>query len=56
MNVPRNYSQQCQADVDEEIGAAARNHEYADGRQEDRDEDYKDGGGGVCHCDWFWFV
>jgi len=43
MNVSWDITQETQAKVDEEIGAAAGDDVDADGRQEDGDEDEKDG-------------
>lgn len=47
MDVSWDIPQQGQADIDQKIGAAACGHEDADGRNEDGDEDYQEGGGGV---------
>jgi hypothetical protein len=40
----------CQTDIDEEVGTAARDHENANGRDQDGDEDDKKGGRCVRHC------
>lgn len=49
VDVPREVAQQREADVDEEVGAAARDQEDADGREEDGDYDEEEGGDGVGH-------
>ena len=48
-NIPKNG----EADVDEQISTAAGDHEYADGREEDCDENDEEGGRCVGHCALF---
>jgi hypothetical protein len=39
-----------ETDIDQQIGAAARDHEYANGREKDGDDDDKEGRRCVRHC------
>jgi len=49
MDMTWNVTKDCEADVDEEVSTTSRDHENADGRNEDGDEDDEEGGRGVSH-------
>jgi len=49
MDVTWNIAEDCEADIDEKVGAAACYHEDAHWGKEDGDEDYEEGGRGVRH-------
>jgi len=49
VDVTWNVAEDCEADIDEEVGAAACYHEDAHWGKEDSDEDYEEGGRRVRH-------
>jgi len=54
VDVAREVAEDGQANVDEEVGATACDHEYTYGWEQDGDEDNENSGDwiGACHFDW----